>query len=89
MASDHEPESVAKLTLVIDDDLVHRERVRALTQGTSAHAVVRKMLANDPANERVVASRRRVARVARASMAGSARTGRARACPFASTKPMP
>lgn len=67
---------MANLTLVIDDDLLRRARMRALAQGTSVNAVVREMLANYAADERVLAGRRRVAALARSSSAGSASTGR-------------
>lgn len=67
---------MAKLTLVIDDDLLHRARLRALAQGTSVNALVREMLANYAADERILASRRSVAALARASTAGSDSTGR-------------
>jgi plasmid stability protein len=75
----HDPcytEPVANLTLVIDDDLLQRARMRALAQGTSVNAVVREMLANYAADERVLDGRRRVAALARSSSAGRASTGR-------------
>jgi len=67
---------VANLTLVIDDDLLRRARMRALAQGTSVNALVREMLANYAADERVLDGRRRVAALARSSSAGRASTGR-------------
>ena len=67
---------MANLTLVIDDDLLRRARMRALAQGTSVNAVVREMLANYAADERVLDCRRRVAALARSSSAGRASTGR-------------
>ena len=67
---------MARLTLVIDDDLLERARMRALAQGTSVIAVVREMLANYAADERVLDGRRRVAALARSSIAGLASTGR-------------
>jgi len=67
---------VANLTLVIDDDLLQRARMRALAQGTSVNAVVREMLANYAADERVLDGRRRVAELARSVSAGRASTGR-------------
>jgi len=63
---------MARLTLVIDDDLLQRARERALAQGTTVNAVVREMLANYAADERVLDGRRRVAALARASSAGRA-----------------
>ena len=67
---------MANLTLVIDDDLLQRARMRALAQGTSVNAVVREMLANYAADERVLDGRRRVAELARSVSAGRASTGR-------------
>jgi plasmid stability protein len=67
---------VANLTLVIDDDLLQRARMRALAQGTSVNAVVREMLATYAADERVLHGRRRVAELARASTAGRSGAGR-------------
>jgi len=67
---------VANLTLVIDDELLQRARMRALAQGTSVNAVVREMLATYAADERVLQGRRRVAELARSSTAGRAGAGR-------------
>lgn len=67
---------MANLTLVINNDLLQRARMRALAQGTSVNAVVREMLANYAADERVLSGRRRVAALARSSTAGGASTGR-------------
>ena len=67
---------MANLTLVIDDELLQRARMRALTQGTSVNAVVREMLASYAADERVLHGRRRVAELARSSIAGRSSTGR-------------
>jgi len=67
---------VANLTLVIDDDLLQRARLRALAQGTSVNAVVREMLAAYAADERVLQGRRRLAELARASTAGRSGSGR-------------
>ena len=50
-------EPMAKLTLVIDDDLLQRARRRALEQGTSVKAVVREMLANYADDDRVLDGR--------------------------------
>jgi plasmid stability protein len=69
-------EPVANLTLVIDDDLLQRARMRALAQGTSVNAVVRNMLVAYAADERVFEARRRVAALARSSSAGRAEGGR-------------
>ncbi len=67
---------MANLTLVIDDELLQRARLRALAQGTSVNAVVREMLATYAADERVLRGRRRVAELARTSTAGRSGTGR-------------
>ena len=75
----HDPcytEPMARVTLLIDDELLERARMRALAQGTSVSAVVREMLANYAADERVLDGRRRVAALARSSIAGRASTGR-------------
>lgn len=67
---------MANLTLVIDDDLLQRARMRALAQGTSVNAVVREMLATYAADERILEGRRRVVALALASEAGRAGGGR-------------
>lgn len=67
---------MARLTLAIDDDLLQRARMRALTQGTTANAVVREMLASYADDDRVLDGRRRVAALARSSSAGRASSGR-------------
>jgi plasmid stability protein len=67
---------VANLTLVIDDDLLKRARMRALSQGTSVNAVVREMLASYAADERVLDGRMRVAALARSSTSGRGGSGR-------------
>ena len=67
---------MANLTLVIDDALLRRARIRALEQGTSVNAVVRELLAAY-ADDRAVAGRRRVVALARAAPSGSAGPSRA------------
>ena len=67
---------MANLTLVIDDDLLRRARMRALAQGTTVNAVVREMLATYADDGRVLEARQRVAALARSSSAGCANTGR-------------
>jgi hypothetical protein len=67
---------VARLTLVIDDDLLQRARKRTLAQGTSVNAVVREMLASYADDDRVLEGRQRVAALARSSNAGRASSGR-------------
>ena len=51
---------MANLTLAVDDDLLHRARVRAAEQGTSVNAVVRDLLTAYSAADRVGATRRRL-----------------------------
>ena len=62
---------MANLTLAIDDDLLHRARVRAAEQGTSVNAVVRDLLAAYSAADRVEAARRRLVALSVSSAAGS------------------
>ncbi len=62
---------VANLTLAIDDDLLHRARVRAAEQGTSVNAVVRDLLVAYSAADRVEAARRRLVALSVSSAAGS------------------
>lgn len=67
---------MANLTLVIDDALLRRARIRALEHGTSVNAVVRELLATY-ADDRAIAGRRRVVALARSATSGSAGRGRA------------
>ena len=62
---------MANLTLAIDDDLLHRARVRAAEQGTSVNAVVRDLLVAYSAADRVDAARRRLVALSVSSAAGS------------------
>ena len=62
---------MANLTLAIDDDLLHRARVRAAEQGTSVNAVVRDLLVAYSAADRVEAARRRLVALSVSSAAGS------------------
>jgi len=62
---------VTNLTLAIDDDLLHRARVRAAEQGTSVNAVVRDLLVAYSAADRVEAARRRLVALSVSSAAGS------------------
>ena len=62
---------MANLTLAIDDDLLHRARVRAAEQGTSGNAVVRDLLVAYSAADRVEAARRRLVALSVSSAAGS------------------
>ena len=62
---------MANLSLAIDDDLLHRARVRAAEQGTSVNAVVRDLLVAYSAADRVEAARRRLVALSVSSAAGS------------------
>ncbi len=62
---------MTNLTLAIDDDLLHRARVRAAEQGTSVNAVVRDLLVAYSAADRVEAARRRLVALSVSSAAGS------------------
>ena len=62
---------MANLTLAIDDDLLHRARVRAAEQGTSVNAVVRDLLVAYSAADRVEAARRRLVALSVSAAAGS------------------
>ena len=62
---------MANLTLAIDDDLLHRARVRAAEQGTSVNALVRDLLVAYSAADRVEAARRRLVALSVSSAAGS------------------
>ena len=62
---------MSNLTLAIDDDLLHRARVRAAEQGTSVNAVVRDLLVAYSAADRVEAARRRLVALSVSSAAGS------------------
>ena len=62
---------MANLTLAINDDLLHRARVRAAEQGTSVNAVVRDLLVAYSAADRVEAARRRLVALSVSSAAGS------------------
>jgi plasmid stability protein len=62
---------MANLTLALDDDLLHRARIRAATDGTSVNAVVRELLTAYSAADRVEAARRRLVALSVSSAAGS------------------
>lgn len=68
---------MANLTLVIDDDVLKRARIKALELGTSVNAVVREQLALfvDPSGAPDTAMRDFV-EIARRSSAGSGPGGR-------------
>jgi plasmid stability protein len=66
---------VANLTLVVDDDVLKRSRIRALNDGTSVNAVVRAYLALYAADDATIAGARFV-ELARETQAGSGAAGR-------------
>jgi len=67
---------VANLTIVIDDDLLKRARIRALEQGTSVNALLRAHLEAFADSGAEASLRREVAGLARASTARSGHAGR-------------
>ncbi len=67
-------ESMANLTLAIDEDLLRRARVRAADQGTSVNAVVRELLAGYAAIDRTTSARRRLVALSVSSSSGSGET---------------
>ena len=64
------------LTITIDDELLRRARIRALTQGTSVNAVLREFLESYAGSDVEAAARSRLAKLARASSASSGPEGR-------------
>ncbi len=68
---------MANLTLTIDEETLRRARIRALQDGTSVNALVRAHLERyaEP-DDRAAEGRRRIAELARASIAGGASDGR-------------
>ena len=64
------------LTITVDDELLRRARIRALTQGTSVNAVLREFLESYAGSDAEAAARRRLAKLARASSASSGPEGR-------------
>lgn len=64
------------LTITVDDEVVRRARIRALEQGTSVNAVLRRFLESYAGAEQEAAARRQLAELARASPASSGAEGR-------------
>jgi len=64
------------LTITVDDELLRRARIRALTQGTSVNAVLREFLESYAGSDAETAARGRLASLARASFASSDSDGR-------------
>jgi plasmid stability protein len=64
------------LTITIDDELLRRARIRALSQGTSVNAVLREFLTSHAGSDVETSARARLADLARASTASSGSQGR-------------
>ena len=64
------------LTITIDDEVLRRARIRALSQGTSVNAVLREFLESYAGSDVESAARKRLARLARQSTASSGPAGR-------------
>lgn len=68
---------MSNLTLVIDDDVLRRARIRALEEGTSVNAVVRRYLAGYAGTSPAGEAMSRFVQRARDASAGSGPGGRA------------
>ena len=66
----------ANLTLTIDEDVLRRARIRALTEGTSINAVVRDQLERYAGITPAADAMRRFLELGAASTAGSGPSGR-------------
>jgi len=64
------------LTITIDDEVLRRARIRALEQGTSVNAVLRRFLESYAGAEQEAAARSRLVALARSSGASSGPGGR-------------
>ncbi len=64
------------LTITVDDELLRRARIRALSQGTSVNAVLREFLTSYAGSDVETSARARLADLARASTASSGSQGR-------------
>lgn len=67
---------VSNLTLTIDDDVLRKARIRALEEGTSVNAMVRRYLAGYAGRSAAEAAVGRFVERARDSSAGSGPGGR-------------
>jgi len=65
------------LTITIDDEVLRRARIRALSQGTSVNAVLREFLESYAGSDVEAGARAQLAKLARESAASSGRGGRA------------
>lgn len=68
---------MANVTLAIDDDILRRARIKAVTDGTSVNAVVREYLRGYAGPDASRSALREFERLAKASMATSGPGGRA------------
>jgi len=65
------------LTITVDDEVLRRARIRALTQRTSVNAVLREFLESYAGSNIEAGARARLAELARESTASSGAGGRA------------
>jgi plasmid stability protein len=64
------------LTITVDDELLRRARIRAVTQGTSVNAILREFLESFAGSDSEIAARNKLASLARTSTASSRTHGR-------------
>ena len=64
------------LTITVDDEVLRRARIRALSQGTSVNAVLRDFLESYAGSDVEAGARARLAELAHGSAASSGRGGR-------------
>ena len=64
------------LTITVDDEVLRRARIRALSQGTSVNAVLREFLKSYAGSDVEAGARSRLAELARGSTASSGPNGR-------------
>ena len=64
------------LTITVDDEVLRRARIRALSQGTSVNAVLREVLESYAGSDIEAGARDRLAKLARGSTASSGSSGR-------------
>jgi plasmid stability protein len=64
------------LTITVDDEILRRARIRALSQGTSVNAILREFLESYAGSDIEAGARARLAKLARGSVASSGPGGR-------------
>ena len=64
------------LTITVDDEVLRRARIRALSQGTSVNALLREFLESYAGSDVESEARKRLAALARGSTASSGARGR-------------